>query len=204
MGSQRDVRGAALIGAPRDCQEGKGRICPATAWMDCSHMLHKPWQCVQFAMQQPTQAISPSSICPLTPISCSRPWSCSSAQLAASNELGALRFLMTTRTPLQDASSGVQERRVGAISYIAACEVVASIAEDLTDEEAGQVAMACHCVPLYLRLVAEALVAGRMALEVRCRSLPPHAARCLCSQGQQPAFALHGFTCRRGPGQWPL
>ena len=95
-----------------------------------------------------------------------------SAQLAASPELQGLRFLVTSRVPLEEgAAAAAQERRVGAISYIAACQLVASIAEDLSNDQAGQVAAACHCTPLYLRLVAEALVAGRLTIEVSQRPL---------------------------------
>ncbi len=93
-------------------------------------------------------------------------------QLATEPELQGLRFLVTSHVPLEvlGVAAALQERRIAALSAPAACELVVSIAKDITDTDAQrQVAEACQCVPLvplYLRLVAEALVAGRLALEV--------------------------------------
>jgi hypothetical protein len=76
----------------------------------------------------------------------------------------------------------LEERQVGAVSQDAAVQLVRAIASDpdaadrkaagggLTVQEAAAAAAACGCVPLLLRLVADALKGGRMTLEVRWRA----------------------------------
>ncbi|KXZ48009.1 hypothetical protein GPECTOR_31g373 [Gonium pectorale] len=68
---------------------------------------------------------------------------------------------------------GLEVRHVSAIAPAAAAQLVRATATDLTEEEAVVVAAACCCVPLVLCLVAEALVAGRMALEGRYTEAEP-------------------------------
>ncbi|KAG2486242.1 hypothetical protein HYH03_015067 [Edaphochlamys debaryana] len=73
-------------------------------------------------------------------------------------------LLVTTRTTLGGGLAMV-ERRVGSISRDAASRLVQAVATDLTDAQAAEMADACCCVPLALRLVAEALTVGRLALQ---------------------------------------
>ncbi|GLC58251.1 hypothetical protein PLESTB_001337900 [Pleodorina starrii] len=70
--------------------------------------------------------------------------------------------------PQLDGRQGGQlilEHSVGAINRDAATSLIRTVAADLTEAEAREVAAACKCVPLLLCLVAEALVAGRLTLE---------------------------------------
>ncbi|PNH03036.1 Nephrocystin-3 [Tetrabaena socialis] len=92
-------------------------------------------------------------------------------------EAPAVRLLVTSRTPIRLTSSSdsvtpsghptllLPEQHVGAIGLGPASELVRVVAADLTEVEARTVAEACACVPLVLGLVAEALVAGRLALQ---------------------------------------
>ena len=63
-------------------------------------------------------------------------------------------------------AAAVVEHPVGAISTAAARRLIRDVASDLSEPEVDEVAAACGGVPLLLCLVAEALVAGRLTLEV--------------------------------------
>ncbi|PNH04770.1 Kinesin light chain [Tetrabaena socialis] len=94
-------------------------------------------------------------------------------------EAPAARLLVTSRTSLGLTSSNtatpsgrlispialLPEQHVGAIGLGPATQLVRAVAADLTEVDAASVAAACHCVPLVLDLVAQALVAGRLALQ---------------------------------------
>ena len=84
---------------------------------------------------------------------------------AAANAPGA-RLLVTSRKGLGISADLFREQQVCAIGETDAVSVVRATAKHLTQPQAAQVAAACLRVPLYLRLVSEALVTGRMELEV--------------------------------------
>jgi hypothetical protein len=81
-----------------------------------------------------------------------------------------VRVLVTTRETLGLTGTAVNafsERPVSALTPETACHMVTSVVQDsLSAEDVTTVATACRCVPLYLQLVSEALVTGRMRLEV--------------------------------------
>lgn len=65
---------------------------------------------------------------------------------------------------------GLEEWSVGAISCDDAVRLVRTLAPHLSRLQADRVAEACQCVPLVLRLTADALTSGRLGLEVSAHS----------------------------------
>ncbi|PNH01923.1 Kinesin light chain, partial [Tetrabaena socialis] len=76
----------------------------------------------------------------------------------------SMRLMLTTRVAL-GPEPALPEHKVGAIRSDAAVQLLQRAVEDLSEEEAAEVANVCHCVPLVLTLVAEALAAERLTLE---------------------------------------
>ncbi len=90
----------------------------------------------------------------------------------------AVRLLVTSRRrfaglPAASGSAasssplpGLEEWSVGAIHRDDAVRLVRTLAPHLSEVQAGRVVAACQCVPLVLRLTADALTSGRLGLEV--------------------------------------